>query len=478
MDIRRYILAQCCSLRGWKLLPYAVQHLYQPKTLFFRENEWRLIKACDGKTDIDFESLSQEERGLYKKWLDSGLICPANGEALRPEQQYRSYNARFKESVLWAITGKCNYKCRHCFMSAPHGVQGEPEWGQLMTMLDAFERCGIKAVELTGGEPLVRRDLLRLADEILRRGMVISAIYTNGMLVTDSFLDELEKRHIRPRFQFSFDGADLHDMLRGVDGAEQYVRSAMERCRRRGLVYGASMVMFRENIGCLRETVRLLAELGCDYLKAGRALPMGEWKAHPEHWLTQAEVYDAFLRYIPFYFEDGRPLTIVLEGFFSCDKHSGETGSFNEKNAAERDFGKTLMCGHVRREMYVSPQGKVMPCMLMTDSSAERLFPNMLEVPLEKILGRNSCYMDITDLRVSDYMAHSAECRECRYRAECCGGCRAMALLDHPDDYLAKDESACMYFRDGWKAKKDELLKSLGAAEKCYNKDIKKTVSP
>ena len=34
-------------------------------------------------------------------------------------------------------------------MSAPHAAQGEPSWEQLMTMLDAFSRCGIRSVGLT-----------------------------------------------------------------------------------------------------------------------------------------------------------------------------------------------------------------------------------------------------------------------------------------------------------------------------------------
>jgi len=53
-------------------------------------------------------------------------------------QEYRFYPARFKESVQWSITGRSNCKCRHCFMSAPHGAQGKPSWDELMRMLDAL----------------------------------------------------------------------------------------------------------------------------------------------------------------------------------------------------------------------------------------------------------------------------------------------------------------------------------------------------
>ena len=154
---RRYILTPAYALRGWKLLPYAVQNLFYPRTEFFREDDWKLFSACDGRTDIDWDALNEEQRGKYEHWEKGGFIRRAgDGERLLPEQEYIFYPARFKESVQWSITGRCNYKCRHCFMSAPHAAQGEPTWEQLMHMLDAFERCGVRNLNLTGGEPMFR----------------------------------------------------------------------------------------------------------------------------------------------------------------------------------------------------------------------------------------------------------------------------------------------------------------------------------
>ena len=128
------------------------------------------------------------------KWEKDGLIWPCEcGEKLLSDQEYRFYNNAFKEHVQWSITGKCNFRCRHCFMSAPHAAEGEPSFEQLMEMLDGFAACGIKGVSLTGGEPLIRRDFWQVVDAILERGMIIPYIYSNGFLVTDQFLDELEK---------------------------------------------------------------------------------------------------------------------------------------------------------------------------------------------------------------------------------------------------------------------------------------------
>ena len=460
---RHYILTPAYALRGWNMLPYAIQYLYAPKTEFFLEDDWALISACDGRTEIDWDALTDAQRKRYDHWEKSGFIRrTGEGERLLPHQEYRFYPARFKESVQWSITGRCNYKCKHCFMSAPHAAQGEPGWDQLMTMLDAFERCGIHNLNLTGGEPMVRSDFWDLVDEIHSRGMIITTLFSNGLLITDGFMDELEKRRMRPSIQFSFDGVGHHDWMRGVPGAEKTVIDALKRCRDRGINTSISMVLCKESVGSIRESVNLMASLGVKSMKVGNASPQGEWANQPEHYLTQAEAFEAFLDYIPHYFEDGNPLNITMEGFFTYDLHEQKSSSIFEKNIEEQYFSKALMCGHVRREMYVSPKGNVLPCMSMVGGPIEEQFPNMLETPLEDILAKDSLYMDIVNFRISDFMEHNPECRNCEYRTACCGGCRAIAVRDHPTDYLSKDLGTCEYFKGGWKDKKDKLLRSIG----------------
>ena len=458
----RYILTPTWSFRGWKKLPYAVQSLYFPKTEFFGEDDWALFSVCDGRTGIDWATLSDAQQDKYEQWEKNGLIHRAeDGEQLKPEQEYRFYPARFKQGVQWSITGKCNYRCKHCFMSAPHAAQGEPSWDQLMAMLDAFERCGIKSVNLTGGEPMVREDFWDLVDEIRIRGIIIPTLYSNGLLITDEFLDELQKRGLRPAIQFSFDGVGHHDWMRGVDGAEQTVLDALDRCRMRGIHTNATMAVFRDNVHTIRATANLLALHGCDSLKTGLATPAGEWNHYPKHYLTQAELYQAYLDYIPRYFEDGCPLSLSLDSFFVHDKTLDRHYSPIEKNIPEESFGKALMCGHLRRELYVSPQGNVLPCMSMVGGPLEKQFPNMLETPLEEILDDGSFYMDAINCRVSDFMDHNAECQSCEYRTGCCGGCRAQAVMAYPEDYLAIDPVTCVYFKEGWSKKKSEVLNAI-----------------
>ena len=460
-----YLISQPYILRGWKKLPYALQHYITGKTEFFRRDEFLLLKSCDGRTAIDREKLTEEEAKRYDHWLEKGFIHECSpDDRLTLFQEYRFYPARFKKEVHWSVTGRCNYRCRHCFMSAPHALQGEPTWDQLMTMLDAFGRCGIRTVQLTGGEPLVRKDFWQLVDAIRERRISINVLYSNGLLVTDEFLNEMDRRNMTCSFQFSFDGVGHHDWMRGVPGAEKVVLDAMRRCRERRIPFSASMVLCRESVDSIRESVNLMASVGCRSLKIGTASPQGEWLNEPAHYLAQEETWQAFLDYIPQYIADGKPLPIDLEGLFNCDWPNMEPWSSFERNVPEERFPRVLMCSGVRTGMYVSPQGRVLPCMSMVGGPIEQQFPSMLETPLEEILN-DSFYMDISNARVSDFMAHNPECAQCEYRCACCGGCRAIAVRDGSTDYLKPDPITCAYFKGGWKAKKDALLESLGATE-------------
>ena len=111
--MRTYILTEGYALRGWKLLPYAIQALRHESTEFFKKPEFELLSACDGHTPIEWDALTQEQREWYERWERGGFIRRSSGrERLRPEQEYRFFPARFKEYVQWSITGRCNYKCR------------------------------------------------------------------------------------------------------------------------------------------------------------------------------------------------------------------------------------------------------------------------------------------------------------------------------------------------------------------------------
>lgn len=437
-------------LRGWEKLPYALVSRKSNMPLFISKDEMDALKLCDGTVDLSLPLIPAKLREMIPQIIKNGVIEECRpGDALLPDQAYQLYPARYIQTAHWSITGRCNYRCKHCYMSAPDAKYGELDHDTVMDIAQQIADCGIMNVSITGGEPLVRSDFMEIVDALLARGVHITTIYSNGRLVTDRLLDALAERGIHPEFNMSFDGLGHHDWLRGIDGAEQIAREAFIRCTEKGFPTGAEMCLHQDNKHTLRETVKALASWGCTHLKTNPVSDVGAWKegGYGES-VSKGELYQLYVDYIPEYYEDNMPLTLQLGGFFNANPRRPETYDIPLlKTCTAPD--SMCICGHARMTMYISPESRALPCMALSGMDIQQEFPLITEQGLAKCI-TESRYMQLIDTRASEYLAHNPDCKACPYALRCIGGCRAAALETNPMDILSPDSFACELFRGGW----------------------------
>ena len=462
-----YRLKKNYILRGWEKLPYALADTDTGRILFLDGSGMDALRLCDGTVDLSLPVIPKRIRDLIPLIEEKGIIEPcAPGKAILPEQEYKKYSARYIEEALWSITGRCNYRCRHCYMSAPDARLGELDHETVMDMVSQLADCGVRNVSLTGGEPLVRKDFMEIVDALLERDIHIRAIYSNGGLVTDSLLDALAERGVRPEFNMSYDGEGCHDWLRGIPGAEKAVEEAFLRCRRKGFPTGAEMCIHNANRHTLRKSVRNLAAWGCRSLKVVPVSDVGAWK---EGGMGQSirleELYRLYLEYIPQYYEDGMPLVLQLGGFFRADPQSpGLFAIPAVKSCGDPD--KTCICGHARLVLYISAEGRALPCMALSGMDIQREFPLIPQLGLAKCI-TDSRYMRLIDTRASEYLEKNPECAACGHARKCLGGCRASALENAPGYIMGPDPYVCELFRGGWDVKIMEAVRKAKPEAKC-----------
>ena len=456
----KYILNERYRLRGWQDAHTGIYDTAAKTPKFLPKDLFLFLMRCDGAHELDESGLSDREKKLFEDVTKAGVIRPAEfAEFLKPEQEYKVFPAPYKRQAHWSITGACNLKCRHCFMSAPHAKHGAPTHEQIIRIADQLAECGIFQVGITGGEPLIREDFLDIIDALNEREIGIATIYTNGWLVDEAFLDELDKRHVHPPFQLSFDGVGWHDFLRGVPGAEERTLHALKLLQERKYPVSVSMCVHRKNRHVLRESIKLMASLGVRSMKCGSMMELGEW-AQPELQdlqLTKEEELEMFEEYIPQYFEDNAPVSIMMAGVFMYTPGDPKWEIYNRRVCSKEDETRMPSCGVLLHNFYIGAEGMVCPCMGMADCGYAKNFQNLFDTPLKDILNGEK-FTKLCHATVGEVRDHNPKCRECKYVDKCTGGCRNSVLMAG-DDYYGIDEDLCWFYEHDGEARIEKAAK-------------------
>ena len=150
--------------------------------------------------------------------------------------------------VVWNVTRRCNLKCLHCYAHArDEEFSGELSTSQGKAVLDDLAAFGSPVVLFSGGEPLVRPDLIELAEYAVAKGMR-AVISTNGTLINSRIAGDLKKVGLS-YVGISLDGLDeVNDRFRGVKGAFRKAMEGITACRDAGIKVGLRFTMNRLNV--------------------------------------------------------------------------------------------------------------------------------------------------------------------------------------------------------------------------------------
>ena len=448
-----YRLKEPWAFRGWKKTPYAVAAQGGPdkhrRPYFFQKEVFLELLYCNGEEDVDISGFTPETQQIVKEFLTHDILEQSEQtmKPLEPWQRYHVFPARYIESVHWSITGKCNFSCRHCLVSAPAAHHPQLPLEDCLHIIREIASCGINQVDITGGEPLVRSDFEEIVKELSNFGIDIGTLFTNASLLTEDILQMLKKYHQRPAFQLSFDGLGHHDWLRGVEGAQLQADTAFRLLQKHDLPVSVAMCIHKGNKDSLRDTVNYLAGLGVRSLRLNAPQELGVWKQYADEYaLNQEEVWEVYRQYIKEYFADGMPLDIELDGFFRCKK--GETAytiAYVHHTKEDSDWSKLPYCESVRYNMYIGPEGRLAPCMGFSDTALGKKFPCVLEKPLGS-LTLSGYYYDVVNTKVSDLLVKNPQCASCGFLPVCCGGCMVESITDD-GDYLVPDARCCYFHK-------------------------------
>lgn len=168
--------------------------------------------------------------------------------------------------LIASVATKCNLHCAGCYARANHACTDKtskdemlPErWGQLF--MEARD-LGVSFIILAGGEPLTRPDVLDAAAGIPE---IIYPVFTNGTLFSTDMLNRFDRcRNIIP--VLSIEGGHTQTDSRRGKGVFNTVKKAMEDMGRRGIFYGVSVTVTKDNLAAVTDSgfISGLKSIGC-----------------------------------------------------------------------------------------------------------------------------------------------------------------------------------------------------------------------
>lgn len=202
-----------------------------------------------------------------RAFLNRMLPQIKRGAAIR--EQHEAIGEHIPPFLIASIASQCNLRCAGCYARAGGACAEAPasedlpasEWRRIF---DEAASLGVSFVLLAGGEPLLRSDVI---SEAAGCSDIVFPIFTNGTLLDATYLALFDQnRHLVPVISIEGD-ADDTDERRG-DGVSSAIHAAMDRLKGKGILFGASITVTRENMKRVydEDFVRALQAHGCGIL--------------------------------------------------------------------------------------------------------------------------------------------------------------------------------------------------------------------
>ena len=166
--------------------------------------------------------------------------------------------------VIWNLVRRCNLTCKHCYsISADIDFPGELSTQQVFKVMDDLKRFRVPVLILSGGEPLLRPDILAISQRAKAMGFYVG-LSSNGTLISEENIDAIAAIGY-DYVGISIDGVrETHDRFRRRQGAFDESLHGIRLCRDRGIKVGLRFTLTQDNAEELPELLQLMNDEDID----------------------------------------------------------------------------------------------------------------------------------------------------------------------------------------------------------------------
>jgi radical SAM protein with 4Fe4S-binding SPASM domain len=270
-------------------------------------------------------------------------------------------------AVHLEVVAACNLACTHCFAGELPRNHSPLSVAEMHGLFADLARLGSFRLGLTGGEPLLRKDLFDVLDAATGRGLH-PCLTTNGLLLTEEIARELGRRPL-VWLNVSLEGpdAETNDAVRGA-GTFDAVIEKLQLLRRHAR-FTLAFTVLRTNAHLARQCAELACRVGAHTAVFRPLYPAGTALHHLDLMPTFGQYSDALH---------------ALAEWDGPDADLRGLDPFSPASRAETqaEVHTSHGCGAGRHVCSISVQGDVNPCSFL---GPEFETGNVRETPFEVI---------------------------------------------------------------------------------------------
>ena len=319
-------------------------------------------------------------------------------------------------TINWAVTNRCNFKCRHCYSRTD--PSDELDLKTLFSCIEKVVAAGVLSINFGGGEPLLRSDLLEIAAFASGRGLRVS-MNSNGFLIDREKALSLRAAGFS-KVGISLDShlPDVHDGFRGIKGSHQKAVAALAYLKEAGIKTSLSTVICKINHTAIRELISFALQHGVHQLNFHNFKCSGLGYSNKDELDLSADEWKEFYISAMKSKQNVEGLEISLD-----DPIIASLGMKTETDS----LVKGSVCGKL--SLNIKSNGDITPCGFIPITIGNIVTDDFRDI-----------WFNSSVLEKLRHKIPTGKCSSCKSYEDCLGGCSARALaltgdFNNPDPH-------------------------------------------
>jgi radical SAM protein with 4Fe4S-binding SPASM domain len=304
--------------------------------------------------------------------------------------------------VIFELTHRCNLRCGHCYNDGPDPSR-QLTTGEVTSILKGIPSPGTTALGFTGGEVMVRADVMEILEAAHKMGFENINIDSNGTLIDEDTIGRFKELGVKS-LHVSLDGPEeINDQLRG-NGSYRKVVKAIKLAVTAGITVTLNMTVGQLNAGYIQSLFNRVKPLEIHYFKVEPLLIKSKARHLQELLLEKSDILRVCdtIKVL----QDSSPPTLVIDNLFKT--------YMEEKPLLGCPSGKSFCM--------ISREGRMFHCPVFTEHASPK--DSLLGQDFAEVWGKSDF---LNALR--DPGTFKTACHNCKYLEICAGGCHARAFI-------------------------------------------------